>query len=101
MAISATANTPPAIPEITSGSRPSASHRNSAHNPAAIHWADEPSLRFLVHLAHRLAGLRVVIALTVRSGSEKRRQALSSLLLEGCPPSCGHGRSARRRSRGW
>ena len=32
-------------------------------------WADEPSLRFLLHLAHRLAGLPVVVALTVRSGA--------------------------------
>ena len=35
MAISATANTPPAIPEINSGNRPSAPYRNPAHNPAA------------------------------------------------------------------
>ena len=34
-ASSATANTPPTIPEINSGSRPSAPHRNPAHNPAA------------------------------------------------------------------
>ena len=31
-------------------------------------WADEPSLRFLLHLANRLAGLPVVVALTVRAG---------------------------------
>jgi Domain of unknown function (DUF4873) len=34
-ASNATANTPPTIPEMSSGSRPSAPHRNPAHNPAA------------------------------------------------------------------
>jgi hypothetical protein len=45
-------------------------------------WADEPSLRFLLHLANRLAGLSVVIALTVRSGADMHRRQLSSILLE-------------------
>ena len=32
-------------------------------------WADEPSLRFLLHLAHRLAGMPVVLALAADAGS--------------------------------
>jgi len=51
-----------------------------------VQWADEPSLRFLVHLAHRMAALPVVIALTVRQGSGKRRHALTALVLEAHPP---------------
>jgi AAA ATPase domain len=50
------------------------------------HWADEPSLRFLLHLAHRLAGLPVVLALAVRTGGEKNRPGLGSLILEARPP---------------
>jgi DNA-binding CsgD family transcriptional regulator len=49
-------------------------------------WADEPSLRFLLHLAHRLAGLPVVLAVTVRTGAERHRQDLGSLMLEARPP---------------
>ncbi|MFI6094966.1 AAA family ATPase [Lentzea sp. NPDC051213] len=46
------------------------------------HWADAPSLRFLDHLAHRLDGLPVIIALTARSGSAAHREDLRSLTLE-------------------
>ena len=49
-------------------------------------WADEPSLRFLLHLANRLAGLPVIVALTVRAGADMHRPDLSSLLLEARPP---------------
>ena len=49
-------------------------------------WADEPSLRFLLHLANRLAGLPVVVALTVRAGADMHRPHLSSLLVEARPP---------------
>ena len=49
-------------------------------------WADEPSLRFLLHLANRLAGLPVIVALTVRAGADMHRPGLSSLLLEARPP---------------
>ncbi len=49
-------------------------------------WADEPSLRFLLHLAHRLAGLPVVVALTVRTAQDRHRADLNSLLLEARPP---------------
>ena len=44
-------------------------------------WADEPSLRFLLHLAHRLAGLPVVVALTVRTDADRHRHDLGSLML--------------------
>ncbi len=46
------------------------------------HWADEPSLRFLLHLAHRLAGLAVLVVLTVRTGADRKRSDLAALLLE-------------------
>jgi DNA-binding CsgD family transcriptional regulator len=49
-------------------------------------WADEPSLRFLLHLAHRLAGLPVVLAVTVRTGADRHRQDLGSLMLEARSP---------------
>ena len=49
-------------------------------------WADEPSLRFLLHLANRLAGLPVVVALSVRSGADMHRPLLNSLLVEAHPP---------------
>src|SRR5215213_4105037 len=49
-------------------------------------WADEPSLRFLLHLANRLAGLPVVVAVTVRSGTDMHRPHLGSLLVEARPP---------------
>ncbi|MFN3006304.1 ATP-binding protein [Mycolicibacterium wolinskyi] len=49
-------------------------------------WADEPSIRFFLHLAHRLAGLPVVLALTVRSEADRHRDDLSSLMLEARPP---------------
>jgi DNA-binding CsgD family transcriptional regulator len=51
-----------------------------------VQWADEPSLRFLLHLAHRLAGLPVVVALTVRTDADRHRQDLGSLMLEARPP---------------
>lgn len=49
-------------------------------------WADEPSLRFLLHLAHRLAGLPVVVAVTVRTDADRHRQDLGPLMLEARPP---------------
>jgi predicted ATPase len=49
-------------------------------------WADEPSLRFLLHLAHRLAGLPVVVALTVRTDADRHRHDLGSLMLEARAP---------------
>ena len=41
---------------------------------------------FLRHLAHRLAGLPVVVALTVRTAQDRHRADLNSLLLEARPP---------------
>lgn len=50
------------------------------------HWADEPSIRFLLHLAHRLTGLPVAVVLTVRTGSDRHGQDLAALMLEARPP---------------
>ena len=49
-------------------------------------WADEPSLRFLDHLAHRLAGLPVLIAVTTRPAAEFDRPLLRSLVLAARSP---------------
>lgn len=51
-----------------------------------VHWADEPSVRFLIHLAPRLLELPVVVALTVRTGAERRRGDVRALMLEARPP---------------
>jgi predicted ATPase len=50
------------------------------------HWADEPSIRFLTHLAHRLAGMPVLVVLATRTGAEHRRPELRPLLLEARGP---------------
>ena len=50
------------------------------------HWADEPSLRFLNHLAYRLAGLPVLIAVTTRPAAEFDRPLLRSLVLAARSP---------------
>ncbi|MBV9380360.1 MAG: AAA family ATPase [Streptosporangiaceae bacterium] len=50
-----------------------------------VHWADQPSLRFVVHLARRVAGLRVLLVLTVReprSGSAHDKALTASLAAE-------------------
>ncbi len=44
------------------------------------HWADPPSLRFLLYLARRLEGLRAAIALAVRTGEEGSEQELLTML---------------------
>lgn len=46
------------------------------------HWADEPSLRFLLHLAPRLQGLPILVALAARTGAEGVREDLRTLMLE-------------------
>jgi DNA-binding CsgD family transcriptional regulator len=51
-----------------------------------VQWADEPSLRFLNHLARRLAGLPVLLALASRTGTGADRATLQSLLLEAAEP---------------
>lgn len=51
-----------------------------------VHWADEPSLRFLLHLAHRLAGLPVVVAIATRTAADRHRADLAQLMLEARPP---------------
>jgi DNA-binding CsgD family transcriptional regulator len=48
-----------------------------------VHWADEPSLRFLRHLATRLDGMPVLLVLAARPDAEARSDPLvGSLLLE-------------------
>jgi DNA-binding CsgD family transcriptional regulator len=52
-----------------------------------VHWADPPSLRFLLHLARRLDGLRVAIVLTIRTGEDAGQpELLRALALEARPP---------------
>ena len=51
-----------------------------------VHWADEPSLRFVDHLARRLAGMPVLIALCTRTGAEADRPLLRSLVVEARSP---------------
>jgi DNA-binding SARP family transcriptional activator/DNA-binding CsgD family transcriptional regulator len=41
-----------------------------------VHWADEPSLRFLIHLARRLEGLPAAIVLARRTGEEAAQPEL-------------------------
>ncbi|KGI68056.1 LuxR C-terminal-related transcriptional regulator [Mycolicibacterium rufum] len=45
------------------------------------HCTDGPSLRFLLHLAPRLAGLPVLLAVSARTGQGRSRDELTSLLL--------------------
>ena len=50
-----------------------------------LHWADQPSLRFIAYLAHRLEGLRVLLVLTVReprSGTAQDKALTASLAAE-------------------
>ena len=51
-----------------------------------VHWADEPSLRFLNHLARRLDGVRTAIVLARRTGkAADQPELLRSLVLEARP----------------
>ena len=50
------------------------------------HWADGPSLRFLLHLAPRLQGLPILVALSVRTGAEGFPGDLVPLMLEARAP---------------
>jgi predicted ATPase len=43
------------------------------------HWADEPSLRWLVHLGSRLDGLGILVLLAVRSGPDAHDVLLDEL----------------------
>jgi hypothetical protein len=50
-----------------------------------LHWADQPSLRFIVHLARRLEGLAVLLVMTVReprSGTAQDKALTASLAAE-------------------
>ncbi len=63
-----------------------------------VHWADPPSLRFLIHLARRLDGLPAAMVLTARTGEPVDQPALlRSLVLEAHPPILRPAHSARVR----
>ncbi len=50
-----------------------------------LHWADQPSLRFVAHLAHRLEGMPVALLLTVReprSSTDQERAQIARLAAE-------------------
>jgi AAA ATPase domain len=50
-----------------------------------VHWADQPSLRFIAHLARRLEGLAVLLVLTVReprAGTAQDKAQTSMLAAE-------------------
>jgi DNA-binding CsgD family transcriptional regulator/tetratricopeptide (TPR) repeat protein len=50
-----------------------------------LHWADQPSLRFIVHMARRLEGLAVLLVLTVReprSGTAQDKALIAGLAAE-------------------
>src|SRR5271166_1881758 len=50
-----------------------------------LHWADQPSQRFVAHLAHRLEGLAVLLAHTVReprSGPAQQKSLIAGLAAE-------------------
>ncbi|HEV2776506.1 MAG TPA: ATP-binding protein, partial [Solirubrobacteraceae bacterium] len=52
-----------------------------------VHWADEPSLRFLLYLARRLEGLPVTLVLALRTGeSRPEPEVLRALRVEAHPP---------------
>jgi DNA-binding CsgD family transcriptional regulator len=52
-----------------------------------VHWADRPSLRFLLHLVRRLDGVRAAIAIAARTGEKADYpELLSALKLEAVPP---------------
>src|SRR4051794_34208747 len=46
-----------------------------------VHWADEPSLRWLIYLAHRLEGLPVLLLIGTRPPTQANAPALVSELL--------------------
>ena len=50
-----------------------------------LHWADQPSQRFVAHLAHRLEGLAVLLVLTVReprAGTAQQKSLIAGLAAE-------------------
>lgn len=46
-----------------------------------VHWADEPSLRFLLYLAQRLQGLSILLLVSARSGDVPAHEDLVRRLL--------------------
>ena len=64
-----------------------------------VHWADGPSLRFLLYLARRLEGMPVALVLALRTGEAERRAASCCGALRMEAASAGaraRARSARR-----
>lgn len=52
-----------------------------------VHWADGPSLRFLLYLAHRLEGMPIALVLALRTGEAgSEPQLLRALRMEAHPP---------------
>lgn len=52
-----------------------------------LHWADEPSLRFLLYLTHRLEGVPVILVLALRTGEQSPEpELLRALRLAAHPP---------------
>ena len=52
-----------------------------------VHWADDPSLRFLLHLARRLEGLSVAVLVAIRPGETRSQPELArQLVLEARRP---------------
>lgn len=47
-----------------------------------LHWADAPSLRYLLYLAQRLAGLPIALFVAIRSGEPASNQELLHRLLD-------------------
>src|ERR1700727_242644 len=46
-----------------------------------VHWADDPSLRFLLHLARRLEGLSVAVLVAIRPGETRSQPELARQLV--------------------
>jgi DNA-binding CsgD family transcriptional regulator len=44
-----------------------------------LHWADEPSQRFVTHLAHRLDGLPILLVVTAREPASATAQARTTI----------------------
>lgn len=52
-----------------------------------VHWADEPSLRFLLYLARRLEAMPIALVLALRTGEAgAERELLRALRVEAHPP---------------
>ena len=69
-----------------------------------LHWADQPSQRFVAHLAHRLEGLAVLLVLTVReprSGTAQQKSLIAGLAAEASVIALRPAALGRRPARNW